>query len=281
MDDLLDLACLTYDEGDSPDRWARASALLRDDPALPERSPWVAAAVGDPDLIREHLDREPGLATAEGGPRQWSPLLYLAYSRLPQRDPVATATLLLDAGADPNDAQTLYNRMFGRDDSHLRLLLDHGLGGGDGGVWHARIGAALESPDEMVRRQVDWATEHGLTDRLRLLAEHGFTAGTAGRTPWSRRRPPHPHDRIGTPGAVLAAAAEGIDLDALVDGRTLLHQAAFLDDAEMVRALLAAGARTDIVDREHGTTPLQWATWAYAHHAAALLRGTPPGQRPS
>ncbi len=75
------------------------------------------------------------------------------------------AALLLARGADANDAQTLYNRMFGRDDSHLRLLLDHGLGGGDGGVWHARIGAALESPDEMVRRQVDWATEHGLTDR--------------------------------------------------------------------------------------------------------------------
>lgn len=38
------------------------------------------------------------------------------------------ANVLLDRGADPNDPQTLYNRMFGRDDGHLRILLTHGLG---------------------------------------------------------------------------------------------------------------------------------------------------------
>lgn len=32
--------------------------------------------------------------------------------------------MLLSRGADPNDAQTLYNRMFGRDDGHLRILLE-------------------------------------------------------------------------------------------------------------------------------------------------------------
>jgi hypothetical protein len=34
------------------------------------------------------------------------------------------ARVLLSRGADPNDAQTLYNRMFGRDDGHLRILLE-------------------------------------------------------------------------------------------------------------------------------------------------------------
>ncbi|MFT4218593.1 MAG: hypothetical protein QM619_15600 [Micropruina sp.] len=43
-------------------------------------------------------------------------------------------------GADPNDAQTLYNRMFHRDDRHLRILLARGLGHGDGGVWQRRLG---------------------------------------------------------------------------------------------------------------------------------------------
>ena len=40
----------------------------------------------------------------------------------------ALATLLLDAGADPNDGQTLYNRHFKANDDHLVLLLWSGLG---------------------------------------------------------------------------------------------------------------------------------------------------------
>ena len=39
----------------------------------------------------------------------------------------ALARALLDAGADPNDEQTLYNRMFRPDDSHLALLFEYGL----------------------------------------------------------------------------------------------------------------------------------------------------------
>ena len=46
-----------------------------------------------------------------GGPRDWVPLLYLTYSRvpesLPERDAVAVARLLLDAGADPDSAVIL------------------------------------------------------------------------------------------------------------------------------------------------------------------------------
>ena len=39
----------------------------------------------------------------------------------------ALARLLLDGGADPNDGQGLYNRMFGRDNRCLKLLLEYGL----------------------------------------------------------------------------------------------------------------------------------------------------------
>ncbi|MFT4218592.1 MAG: ankyrin repeat domain-containing protein [Micropruina sp.] len=86
-----------------------------------------------------------------------------------------------------------------------------------------------------------------------------------------RRHPPGPLDRIGTPSAVAEAAARGIDLNALVDGRTLLHQAAWIGDVEMVRALLDAGADPDFTDLEHGTTPLAWAG-THADATAALLR---------
>lgn len=124
----------------------------------------------------------------------------------------------------------------------------------------------------MMARQVDWAVEHGFTDRLRLLAEHGFAEGGPGRSPWRRRRRSCPQDRIGTPAAVASAVERGIDLNALVDGHTLLHRAAWMGDVEMVRALLDAGADPNIVDHQHGTTPLAWAGWGHAAGTATLLR---------
>ncbi len=94
--------------------------------------------------------------------------------------------LLLERGADPNDSQTLYNRQFLPDDSHLELLYEFGLGTGDGGPWRARLGAALSSPADLLRGQLRWAAERDLSDRVRLLASHGLdvtTPFTDGRTP--------------------------------------------------------------------------------------------------
>jgi len=83
------------------------------------------------------------------------------------------ARLLLEAGADPNDGQTLYNRMFEPGNDHLELLFAFGLGTGDGGPWRRRLGDALDSPAEMLRGQLAWAITHGMTERVRLLVEHG------------------------------------------------------------------------------------------------------------
>jgi Ankyrin repeats (many copies) len=83
------------------------------------------------------------------------------------------ARLLLESGADPNDAQALYNRMFEPGQEHLELLLEFGLGTGDGGPWRARLGDAQGSPAELVRGQLEWAVTHGLADRVRLLGRHG------------------------------------------------------------------------------------------------------------
>ena len=133
----------------------------------------------------------------------------------------ALAELLLDHGADPNDGQTLYDRMFGRDDGHLRVLLAHGLGRGDGGVWRRRLGERQDSPQRMVARQVDWASEHGLTDRLELLASYGFVDGTPDADPsaWRARDPLPPVAAAGTPDgvrALVARSGSGQVLDALV-----------------------------------------------------------------
>ena len=87
---------------------------------------------------------------------------------------IALARLLLEAGADPNDGQALYNRMFEPGNDHLELLLEYGLGAGDGGPWRRRLGAALDAPAAMVRGQLAWAITHGLADRVRLLVAHGI-----------------------------------------------------------------------------------------------------------
>ena len=85
---------------------------------------------------------------------------------------IPLAQLLLTDGADPNDGQALYNRMFRPDNSHLELLFEFGLGSGDGGPWRRRLGDAVESPAEMMARQVGWAIDHGFVDRLALLIRH-------------------------------------------------------------------------------------------------------------
>jgi ankyrin repeat protein len=86
---------------------------------------------------------------------------------------IPLARLLLEAGADPNDAQALYNRRFEPGNDHLELLLEFGLGTGDGGPWRRRLGDALGTPAELVRGELAWAITHGLADRVRLLVSRG------------------------------------------------------------------------------------------------------------
>jgi len=85
----------------------------------------------------------------------------------------ALATLLLDRGAHPVDQQTLYNRMFQADDSHLHLLFDRGLATAGASPWERRLGEAMETRTQMWQRQLDWAAGHGFGARLELLARHG------------------------------------------------------------------------------------------------------------
>jgi hypothetical protein len=220
------LACLTYSAQDSPERWARARAVLAEQPTIAEHDIHAAAVAGNVVAVERLLEAEPTLARQRGGPHRWSPLFYLAYSRFdldvpaepvlraarllleagadpnegylwngqpyvftlltgafgegeqgPVRQPrhphaLALARLLLEAGANPNDDQSLYNRMFRPSNDHLELLFEFGLGKGDGGRWHERLGDLHETPAGKLRFQLRWAIEHGFLDRVRLLADH-------------------------------------------------------------------------------------------------------------
>jgi hypothetical protein len=223
LDQFLNLACLRYGD-DSPSRWQGAARLLAEHPEITRTSVHAAAAAADAGALAALLRDDPALASAEGGPYRWEPILYLAYARhdpsISEEATVRSAQLLLDhgadpnagyfwhglipaftaltgalgsgeldqprhphglalartllaAGADPNDGQALYNRQFGGDDSHLVLLLSHGLGRGSGGPWRARLGERTESPAQLIQGQLRWAVTHDMRDRVRLLAEHG------------------------------------------------------------------------------------------------------------
>ena len=84
----------------------------------------------------------------------------------------ALARLLLDAGADPNDTQALYNRHFEPNDNHLKLLFSYGLGRDRGGPW-IRLADPSFSLSKMLAEQLCWAARHGFADRVKLLVEHG------------------------------------------------------------------------------------------------------------
>lgn len=298
-------AVLRYDESDAPPRRQSAAELLAAEPDVASRSVWAAAAASDPVALAEHLARRPTLSGTGGGPFGWVPMMYLCYSRIPlgrsANDVLAAATLLLDAGADPNggylwcgmstpftlltgvfgegeqgprrqprhlyatelatlllrrgahpvDQQTLYNRMFRPDDSHLELLFAHGLADAGPSPWEQRLGEAMETREQLWQRQIHWAAEHGFRDRLDLLARHG----------------------IDVSGVELVAQTFPDDPDARDDeGATPLHHAAWEGDLPLIQRLLAAGADPSITDGRFESTPLQWAEHAYQTEAAELLR---------
>ncbi|HTU96220.1 MAG TPA: ankyrin repeat domain-containing protein [Solirubrobacteraceae bacterium] len=270
-DEFLRLACLNYGD-DDPARRLRAAELLADDPGLAAASLYTAAAAGDTEAVGAFLERDPAAANRQGGPFDWTPLVYAAYARVgdrplgpaavqvaerllnagadpnagylweglsppftaltgalgsgggdaPSRDGgLALARLLLQRGADPNDSQALYNEAGTSDDAWIELLLEFGLGTGDGGPWRPRLAPALESPREMVEDALTAAASNGFAHRVRLLLDHGADPNGHGTR--------HP----------------------IYHGRSALEEAALHGHDEIVAVLEAAGARDslDAADR--------------------------------
>lgn len=105
--EFLERACIFSSEArDFPDKWRRAERIRVRHPEIATASIHTAVLCGDLEHVRALLERDPTLIASKGGAQQWEPLLYLCYGRLPHAEfaehALDMASLLLDAGADPN-----------------------------------------------------------------------------------------------------------------------------------------------------------------------------------
>ncbi len=227
------------------------------------------------------------LTGAFGGGEQGAP---------PHRDELELAGLLLEAGAEANDSQTIYNRGLGGppedDTDFLELLLAHGLGRGDGGPWRRRLIVEHQSPQQIVADALQHAAEAGLSGRVGVLLAGGVDPSAPGSHPIFGGRTPyagavvHGHRQIATllveagastsgvgrldhlAGACLAAdraavdAAQASDPGALAELRErhpdLVRTAAGLGREQAIRLLVALGFD---VDARRSDTALHQAAW--------------------
>jgi ankyrin repeat protein len=107
---FLQAACwdhTVHGKGDHRMHDRAAQRMLAHDAALARESLYTAIVCGEIEEVERLLAVRPESAGQTGGPRAWTPILYLCYTRFthPQtiEHAIAIARLLLDRGANPND----------------------------------------------------------------------------------------------------------------------------------------------------------------------------------
>ena len=107
---FLEFACWdhhVHGKGDHQMHDRAAARLLAQHPELSHDSIYTAVVCGELDDVGRILGAQPEAARERGGPRGWTPLLYLCYTRFTHQptidNAVAIGRALLDCGANPND----------------------------------------------------------------------------------------------------------------------------------------------------------------------------------
>jgi ankyrin repeat protein len=236
-------------------RKERAEDLLASRPEI-ERDPWVGLVLG------RGWEGDP---SRPGGPRDWAPLLYVCHSvfasadlarDLLQRgaDPNATFTneygemsalygaagvvhdpeltgVLLEAGANPDDGESLYHSVEAEDPACLRLLLEAGAETrGTNALAHALDYDRIEPVRMLLEAGADpnegallaHAVRRGRgPEFLQLLADHGAELDARGGETWRGDVPL----RTAYAHAVLRNRADNAELLARLGASTEIDQA--------------------------------------------------------
>jgi Ankyrin repeats (3 copies) len=181
---------------------------------------------------------------------------------LPHPNELELARLLLEAGAEANDSQTIYNRGAGdiaRDDTEfLELLLDFGLGRGDGGPWRRMLAHGHQTPAEIVGEALQHAAASGLEERTRLLLARGVNPNGPGTHPGYEGRSPYAeavmNGNLVIADLLAAAGADTSGVDALARfiGASLAGNRAAVDalrSADLTLVPAALQQRSDLIAR--------------------------------
>ncbi|GAB1818512.1 ankyrin repeat domain-containing protein [Herbidospora sp. RD11066] len=205
---------------------------------------------------------------------------------------LALARVLLEAGADPNDGQTLYNLGLGGsftdDTAHLDLLLEFGLGRDRRGPWQARLGPTIQSPGRLLREELATAALRGGPRRAGLLLAHGVDIDAVGAHPAFGGRTPYElallnghtevADLLFEAGAsaelgemeAFTAACMRADAEAVTGFGTELSARALALHPELINRAAGQGKTAAVrllaslgfdVDHLHQSTPLHDAAW--------------------
>jgi ankyrin repeat protein len=246
--------------GNNLARPALAARLLEESPGLLGDAPYLACAIGDADVLRQAIARDPDWVGRAGGPLLLPPLHAVACSSLVQlpafRDRLrACAKLLLDAGADPNQAigsrwppasldapseEFKLSALYGaagqnRDVEITRLLLDAGANPNDGeSLYHSleepactrlllKAGARVEGTNALYR-----VLDLDRLESLQLLLANGGDpnekAPGAPTSDWGRpllwalrrrRSPAHIEALLDAGADASARTPEGVDAHTL------------------------------------------------------------------
>jgi ankyrin repeat protein len=278
-DAFIEAACIPLDGSDHVSgTLERARTILSEQPSVATATIYAAATLGNDSAVRQFLQIEPAAATRKGGPHGWDALTYLCFSRFLRLDRdrsegfVASATMLLDAGADPDTGffstgrlpepefeSALYGAAGVAHHAKLtQLLIDRGADPNDGETeYHAPewfdnrpMEIIVESGKlapagltTMLHRKLDWIDHEGVV----WLLEHGADPNAI--SPWGNRALDHSLARNNPLNFVATLLDHGADpLLASRDGLNAVRRAASLGRSDATQLFEKRGFRTDPED---------------------------------
>jgi ankyrin repeat protein len=303
---FIEAACVPRDASHASGTLEEATMILERFPHVARASVHTAAILADEEAVRGFVARDPGQATAPGGPRGWDALTHLCFSRYLRLDAaradafVRAARVLLDAGAsagtgwyetiDPaRPRQILESAIYGaaaiaRHPELTRLLLERGADPndeetpyhvpetGDLTVMKVLLESGTLNPTSlawMLLRKTDWHDLEG----VRLLLDHHADPNLTTR--FGDNALQHALRRDNRLEIIAALLERGADpaLPGTRDGRSATVLAAHRGRGDVLRLL----ERRGVLEPLHGVDRLIAACAADDGETIGRLRSTEPG----